>query len=153
MGKRQSNNLILFVIISICSLLVLIGSIYYLFSPSYKSKKVVEAFYTFEQNSDFGDSWELLHPFMKDKWSKTQYMTDRLHVFVGHFGVETFDFTIEKDNKVKDWKMAEELQPFDVAYKYNVIQTYKGKYGKFSFLQEIYVAKDDNEWKILWDYN
>ena len=153
MRKRQRNKLLLFVIISICSLLVLISSINYLFSPSYKSKKVVEAFYTHEQSGDFADSWELLHPFMKDRWSKTQFMTDRLHVFVGHFGTETFQFSIEEGNKIKDWKMAEELQPFDVAYKFTVIQTYKGKYGKFSFLQEVYVAKDEEEWRILWDYN
>ena len=150
--KRQRNKLLLFVIISVCSLLVLISSIY-LFLPSYKSKKVVEAFYTHEQNADFADSWELLHPFMKDRWNKAQFMSDRLHVFIGHFGTETFHFTIEEDNKIKNWKMAEELKPFDVAYKFNVIQTYKGKYGKFSYLQEVYVAKDKDEWRILWDYN
>ena len=153
MRKRQSNKLLLFVIIPTCSLLVLISSINYLFSPSYQSKKVVEAFYTHEQVGDFADSWELLHPFMKDRWSKTQFMTDRLHVFIGHFGTETFQFTIEEDTKIKDWKMAEEVEPFDVAYKFTVIQTYKGKYGKFSFLQEVYVAKDEEEWRILWDYN
>lgn len=153
--KRQRNKFLLFVIISICSLLVLISSINYLFSPSYKSKKVVEAFYTHEQSGDFSDSWELLHPFMKDRWTKTQFMTDRLHVFVGHFGTETFQFSIEEGDKIKGWKMDEELQPFDVAYKFTVIQTYKGKYGKFSFLQEVYVAKDEgeSEWRILWDYN
>ena len=153
MRKRQRNNLLLFVIISICSLLVLIGYINYLFSPSYKTKKVVEAFYTHEQSGDFADSWELLHPLMKERWSKTQFMTDRLHVFVGHFGTETFQFTIGEGNEIKNWKMAKEAKPFDVAYKFNVIQTYKGKYGKFSFLQEVYVAKDKEEWRILWDYN
>ena len=49
--------------------------------------------------------------------------------------------------------MAKELQPFDEAYKFKVIPTYKGKYGKFSFLQKVYVIKDEDEWKILWDYN
>ena len=153
MRKRQRSKSILFVIISICSVLVLITFINYLYSPSYKSKKVVEAFYTHEQGGDFGDSWELLHPFMKERWSKSQFMTDRLHVFIGHFGTETFQFTIEAGNKINGWKMAEEVQPLDVAYKFNVIQTYKGEYGKFSFLQEVYVAKDEDEWRILWDYN
>ena len=153
MRKRQRNNLLLFVIIAICALLVLIGSVNYLFSPSYKSKKVVEAFYTHEQGGDFADSWELLHPLMKERWSKTQFMTDRLHVFVGHFGTETFQFTIDEGSEIKDWKMAEDVEPVEVAYKFTVIQTYKGKYGKFSFLQEVYVAKDEEEWRILWDYN
>ena len=153
MRKRQRNNLLLFVIIAICALLVLISSVNHLFSPSYKSKKVVEAFYTHEQGGDFADSWELLHPLMKERWSKTQFMTDRFHVFIGHFGTETFQFTIDEGNEIKDWKMAEDVQPVEVAYKFNVIQTYKGKYGKFSFLQEVYVAKDEEEWRILWDYN
>ena len=153
MRKRRNNKLILFIIISICALVVLICAINHLFSPSYKSKKVVEAFYTHEQGGHFANSWELLHPLMKDRWNKTQFMTDRFHVFVGHFGAETFQFTIIEDSKIEDWKMAEEVEPVDVAYKYTVIQTYKGKYGKFSYLQEVYVAKDENEWKILWDYN
>ena len=153
MRKRKSNKLLLFVLISICSLLVLIGSINYLFSPSYKSKKVVEAFYAHEQIGDFADSWELLHPLMKERWSKTQFMTDRLHVFVGHFETETFQFIINEDGKIKGWTMTEEAQPFDVAYKFTVIQTYEGKYGKFGFLQEVYVAEDEGEWRILWDYH
>ena len=153
MRKRKSNKLLLFVLISICSLLALIGSINFLYSPSYKSKKVVEAFYMHEQVGDFADSWELLHPLMKERWSKSQFMTDRLHVFVGHFGTETFQFTINEDSKIQGWTMTEEAQPFDVAYKFIVIQTYEGKYGKFGFLQEVYVAEDKGEWRILWDYH
>lgn len=153
MRKRQRNKILLFVIIFICFLVVLTSYINYLFSPSYETKKVVKAFYTHEQSADFADSWELLHPLMKERWNKTQFMTDRLHVFVGHFGTETFQFTIGEGNKIKKWKMAKEAKPFDIAYKFNVIQTYKGKYGKFSFLQEVYVVKDKEEWKILWDYN
>ena len=151
--KRQRNNTLTFCYhIHLC--FTCVDKLFnYLFSPSYKAKKVVEAFYTHEQSGDFADSWELLHPLMKERWSKTQFMTDRLHVFVGHFGTETFQFTIEEGNEIKDWKMTEEAEPFDIAYKFNVIQTYKGKYGKFSFLQEVYVAKDEEEWRILWDYN
>ena len=85
MRIRQRNKLLLFVIITIGSLLVLISFINYLFSPSYKAKKVVEAFYTYEQSGDFADSWELLHPLMKEKWSKTQFMTDRSPCFYWPF--------------------------------------------------------------------
>jgi len=80
-------------------------------------------------------------------------MTDRYHVFIGHFGTETFQFTIKESDKIKGWRMEEGLKPFDVTYKFTVMQTYKGKYGKFSFLQEVYVATDKEDWKILWDYN
>ena len=151
--RRQRNNSLLFVIISICSVLALVIFINYLFSPSYKSKKVVAAFYTHEQKGDFARSWELLHPYMKGRWDKAQFMSDRYHVFVGHFGTDKFQYTIKKDNKMKDWKMTEESQTLDIVYKYTVTQTYKGKYGRFSFVQEVYVAKDEEEWRILWDYN
>ncbi len=153
--KRRSNSLSPFVIIiiSIGFLLILIGSFNFLFSPSYKPKKVVAAFYTHEQRGNFSNSWELLHPLMKERWSKTEFMTDRLHVFVGHFGTDTFQFSIGESRKIKDWKMTEEATPVDEAYKFNVIQTYRGKYGKFSFVQEVYVVKEEDEWKILWDYN
>lgn len=153
MRKRQGNKHLLFVIISICSLLVVVGAMKYLFSPSYKPINVVEAFYMYEQEGAFADSWELLHPLMKENWSKTQFVNDRSHVFMDHFGAETFEFTINEDGEMKDWKMAEEAEPFDVASKFTVIQTYKGKYGKFSFVQEVYVAKDEEAWGILWDYN
>lgn len=151
--KKKNFKLSFVVILSICSILVLLGFIHYLFSPSYQTKKVVESFYTYEQDGHFADSWELLHPYMKGRWSKSQFMTDRYHVFVGHFGTDTFQFTVGKGSEIKDWKMAEDVEPFEVVYKFKVVQTYKGKYGKFSFLQEVYVNQDEEEWKILWDYN
>lgn len=153
MRKSQVNQRILFLIISICALVLLLIVMKHLISSSHKPKNVVEAFYTHEQGGDFAASWELLHPLMKDKWDKTQFMTDRLHVFFGHFGAETFEFTIKEDGEINNWQMAEEVEPFNVAYKFTVIQTFKGKYGKFSFLQEVYVTEDENEWRILWDYN
>ena len=107
----------------------------------------------YEQEGNFAESWELLHPLMKEKWSKTSFMTDRFHVFVGHFGTDTFDFSIGEAQLLENWKMNEEAPPLAEVYKITVIQTYKGKYGKFSFLQEVYVALDEEEWKILWDYN
>ena len=154
MRRSQRKKLLLFVIILIFFLSVWgCSRIRYFYSPGYQTSKVVEAFYTFEQDGDFGDSWELLHPLMKEKWTKTDYMRDRIHVFVGHFGTETFEFAVVKDIEIKDWSMAEEIQPLDIVYKYNVTQTYRGKYGKFSFSQEVYVAKDGDDWRILWDYN
>lgn len=153
MRKRQGNKHLLFIIIFICSPLVVIGAMKYLFSPSYKPINVVEAFYMYEQEGAFADSWELIHPLMKERWSKTQFVDDRSHVFIGHFDAETFQFSINDDGKMKDWKMTEEAEPFDVTYKFTVVQSYRGTYGKFSFLQEVYVVNDEGAWRILWDYN
>jgi len=61
-----------------------------------------------EQNGGFAYYWKSFHPLLKERWSKTQFITDRLHVFIGHFGTETFQFTIKLDNKIKYWKIAEE---------------------------------------------
>ncbi|WP_249869099.1 hypothetical protein [Oceanobacillus saliphilus] len=55
---------------------------------------------------------------MKEKWSKTAYITDRAHVFMGHFGVETFDFAIEDVGKVDNWKMAEDSPALKEVYIY-----------------------------------
>ncbi|MFC7062438.1 hypothetical protein [Halobacillus seohaensis] len=150
----QRKKLLIFVIITVFSLSVwLISYISYLLSPGHQSYNVVEEFYTHEQAGDFADSWELLHPLMKERWSKGVYLQDRPHVFINHFGANTFTFTIEKDGKVNDWRMEKESSAFDVTYKFNVTQSYNGKYGKFGFFQEVYVAKDKGEWRILWDYN
>lgn len=127
--------------------------IFTLFSPSNQAMRVVEDFYSFEQEADFAESWELFHPNMKKRWDKGTYIQDRSHVFIGHFGSETFDFTIEKADELKGWKMSKEFPPFDTVYKFQVLQMYKGKYGKFNFEQIVYVVKNKGEWVIVWDYN
>ena len=84
---------------------------------------------------------------------KTAYITDRAHVFMGHFGVETFKFAIEDIGMVENWKMADDSSVLKEVYIFNVIQTYRGKYGKFHFSQAVYVVNTIDSWKILWDYN
>ena len=154
MRKKRRNRRILFVLTITFALTGgLLSCIFYFFSPGVQTKNIVNDFYTFEQEADFSDSWELLHPYMQDRWTKSEYVKDRIHVFIGHFGTETFNFTVEKDKKITGWKMSKDLPAVGAVYKYNVIQTYKGKYGKFQFSQAVYVAKDKGEWKILWDYN
>ncbi|QGS69363.1 hypothetical protein CV093_16910 [Oceanobacillus sp. 143] len=67
--------------------------------------------------------------------------------------METFEYTIEEIGKVDEWKMAKDLPTLKEVYKFYVIQSYKGKYGKFSFSQEVYVVNTEDSWQILWDYN
>ncbi|KAA0548542.1 hypothetical protein FZW96_08205 [Bacillus sp. BGMRC 2118] len=132
-------------------ILYLFGS--FLFSGSRQAERVVDQFYGYEQDGDFSNSWELLHPDMKKKFEQGAYIQDRAHVFIGHFGAETFTYTIEKEEKVENWRMSKEANAHKEAYKFIVTQQYKGKYGSFSFLQDVYVVDYKGDWLIVWDYN
>ncbi|MFC3884653.1 hypothetical protein ACFOU2_14590 [Bacillus songklensis] len=153
MRKRRllPRNIILLILA-----ILVIGSLFWtllsFLSPGHQAKKTVEEFYTYEQEGEFGDSWELLHSQMKVKFPKGPYVQDRAHVFMGHFGAETFSYTIDKPEKIERWKMEEGVSPLKVVYKMTVTQSYKGKYGAFDFRQYVFVTKEKGEWKILWDY-
>ncbi len=153
MGKKRfhSGVFIGVIIVVIILLAVFVKSVF--FSAKDQANKVVEEFYTYEQKGDFTKSWELFHPYMKERWDKTAYINDRAHVFMGHFGAETFDYSIEFVDKFKEWKMSKDSKLFQIAYKFKVLQAYKGKYGKFTFQQEVYVVQNKDKWQILWDYN
>jgi predicted small secreted protein len=152
MGKKRFHSG-LFIGVVIVIILVAVFVKAFIFSAKEQANSVVEEFYTHEQEGDFTKSWELFHPFMKEKWDKPAYINDRAHVFMGHFGAETFDFTIEYVDQFKEWKMSKDHKPIKGAYKFHVLQTYKGKYGKFNFEQDVFVVENKNKWQILWDYN
>lgn len=149
----RRRKMIKIIIICTCILAAVLLSIRLITSPSQKAESVVYEFYTFEQNGNYSDSWKLLHPYMKKKFPKTAYIQDRAHVFIGHFGAETFSYEIGDSKKVEEWKPAKEEKSFRHAHKFIVTQDYQGKYGKFSFSQEVYVVKYKKGYVILWDYN
>ncbi|PLS17812.1 hypothetical protein CVD28_08925 [Bacillus sp. M6-12] len=122
-------------------------------SPEKLAKEMVDEFYSYEQEGNFAESWDLFHPLMKEKWNKTTYLQDRAHVFIGHFGTESFEYNIKEIGEVEDWQMDKDTPSFKKAYKFKVTQTYKGKYGKFSFEQEVYVINNKGKCQIVWNYN
>jgi hypothetical protein len=126
---------------------------YGLFSPSRQAILVVENFYEYEQAGDYSNSWELLHSSMKERFPKGGYIQDRVHVFMGHFGVDTFEFSIDDNKKLTNWRMSKDSKPLDTVHKILVTQYYKGKYGLFNFQQYVYVTEEKGEWVILWDFN
>ncbi|PLT35767.1 hypothetical protein [Bacillus sp. V5-8f] len=146
--KRRALFLIWCVLFGIVSYLF-----FFMFSPSHKTKTVVDEFYSYEQEGNFGKSWNLLHPYMKEKWPKSTYINDRSHVFLGHFGSETFEYSIQEVEKMNGWRMSKDLPTFKKTYKFEVIQNYNGTYGKFSFLQYVYVVNNKGNYEIVWDYN
>ncbi|WP_066055749.1 hypothetical protein [Robertmurraya korlensis] len=126
---------------------------YGLFSPSRQAVDVVEAFYEYEQTGDYAESWELLHPSMKERFPKGVYIQDRVHVFMGHFGADTFEYKIGDVEKQSNWKMSKESKGIEMVYEVPVTQYYQGKYGTFDFIQYVYVTEEKGDWVILWDYN
>lgn len=141
--------------IVVLSLIFVIVMIYFFIgkSPEDHAKTAIEAFYAFEQDGAFAESWEMFHPLIQDKFEKGDYLEDRAHVFMNHFGVNTFEYTVDDVIEVTDWQMEEGEETIDTVYEATVSQMYKGKYGNFTLVQEVFAVEIDGEWKILWDYN
>ncbi len=121
---------------------------------AHEAKQTIVTFYQYESEGKFADSWELFHPLMKEKFNKSYYIQDRSHVFMSHFGAATFSFSLSRMSKVNQWAMNASAEPFQSAvYKTTVTKQYEGKYGKFQFVQDVFAAKEDGRWTVLWDYN
>ncbi len=152
MYRRNSRGFLPFLFL----ILFLVGGYflirYGLFSSSRQATHVVEEFYGYEQTGDYSKSWELLHPFMKEKFPKAGYIQDRVHVFMGHFGVDTFEYKINDKRKISNWKMTKESKVFNTVFEMKVTQSYKGKYGTFEFVQYVYAVEEKGDWLILWDF-
>lgn len=152
--KRTNRRpmLILLLLIIISLLCCYLFYTFFLNTPSNQAENAVEEFYSYEQEGAFSDSWEMFHPFMKERFEKGHYLQDRAHVFLNHFGVNTFTFSIEDAEVVHDWQIEEDAETIDEVYHIPVTQYYQGKYGNFSIVQDVYVTNLDEEWTILWDY-
>jgi hypothetical protein len=151
--SQPSRGMITFVILIVGILTVFLSLKFAFFSPSIQAMETVDEFYNYEADDDFTHSWELFHSAMKKKFTKGNYIQDRAHVFMNHFGVETFTYTIGRPEEVKMWKMSKTGPLLKNVYKVSVTQTYKGKYGNFELVQEVFIAKEKGVWRVLWDYN
>ncbi|MFC4557652.1 hypothetical protein ACFO3D_05445 [Virgibacillus kekensis] len=143
-------------IILVCVAIIAGGlTVYFLINktPEEYAVETVNQFYRFEQDGDFSDSWEMFHPLMKEKFSKGHYLQDRAHVFMNHFGITTFSYSLSEAVELKNWKLEKDAKPIDLVYKVTVSQVFKGKYGRFTLVQDVYTTLVDGEWKVLWDYN
>ncbi|WML58960.1 hypothetical protein [Neobacillus sp. PS2-9] len=149
LSKRLLSGIL--VLAGIFAVFLIIRSAF--FSSTGEAQEVVDEFYGYEQEGDFANSWGLFHSSMKKKFSKGNYIQDRAHVFMNHFGVETFSYTIGELEELKDWKMSKTGPSLKNVYKVPVTQTYKGKYGNFDLEQEVFVTEEKGKWRILWDYN
>lgn len=154
MKKNGTGKGIFVLAIAVLVIFILIFS-YFGFSKSPKDQatKAINEFYTFEQNGTFSKSWEMFHPLMQQKFDKGYYIQDRAHVFMNHFGVTTFTYSLSEPSEVTNWSMEGEVEPIDQAYQFTISKSYNSKYGNFTIVQNVYVTEVEDEWRILWDYN
>ncbi|PMC36586.1 hypothetical protein CJ195_14215 [Bacillus sp. UMB0899] len=153
MRRRRRNPIpLVIVIILIMTVLVVSVRLFTSFSNS-DPEDVVSRFYHYEQEGDFGSAWELFHPVMQERFSKNAYVTERSHIYMGHYGVSTFEYEIEEEEEIQNWKMAEEQEAFSTAYRLSAEQQFKSKFGTFTIMQDVYAVQHEGEWKIVWDYN
>ena len=134
--------------------LVLIGIIYFLFrtTPEGMAEQTVSTFYKHEQNNDYASSWDLFHPQMKNIFTKGDYVQYRNGIFVTQLGAKTFDFTVGEAKSLSTWKMTEESEALFDVYEVPIIQSFKSTFGNFKIHQNVYVVKEEGNWKILWSY-
>ncbi len=151
---QKNRNIILLIglIFTIAFITLVVYAIVQFFSTEREVEKVVEQFYQYEQNGDFSNSWEMFHSSMKNRFDKSDYIQDRAHVFLEHFGVNTFDFTISEPVKIENYQMTTELANTQTVYRLIVTYIYQSKYGYLEIDQPVILAEEDQEWRILWEY-
>ncbi|MDT9721333.1 hypothetical protein QVE09_20750 [Paenibacillus sp. ClWae2A] len=158
MLRRRNRNALLkkigFIAIIVILLWLIARTIPYLFhaDTSDEAAAVAEEFYKYEQTGDFGSSWELFHPLMKERFPKSAYVQNRAHIFMQHFGVETFELEMEKPEREFDVTVIDGVKPFSEAYRIRVTQKYSGTFGQFDIVQTCYLVEDGDGWTLLWYY-
>ncbi|MCH1625192.1 hypothetical protein [Fredinandcohnia quinoae] len=151
---RRRRSLPIPLILLTVGVIIFVIFLFSLFHTSLESEAeaLVKSFYQYEQDADFSSSWELFHPQMKEKFDKSNYIQQRNHVFVGHFGTDTFTYTIGKAEELETWKMNKNALTLQGVYKVPITQTFKSTFGTFTIHQDIFVAHEKKKWTILWSY-
>jgi hypothetical protein len=148
---RKRKNPLILIVFGVAILGVAIASL--LSSLNNDPEELVEEFYEMEQEGDFGSSWELFHSQMKQRFTKEQYIQSRAHVFMQDMKVHSFSFEIGDSEKINNWQVENGAKELKDVYKVPVAQTFHSQFGTFMIEQDCYVVMEENEWKLLWDYN
>lgn len=153
--KERANHGCLVPIIIILILAAVIGgtTIYFKYFHNGAVISTVEDFYSFEQDGDFGSSWELFHSQMKKHFKKAKYIQIRSHVYMQDFDTKTFTFEVGSSTHIKKWRPTEDSPFLRNVYKVPVTQTFHSTFGVFSIKQDVYVSWEKGQWRILWDYH
>lgn len=150
--KRKQNWPLKFLLFF--ALLIVIGfSGYYGWTHWSRNEAIqtVKDFYLAEQGGDYGSAWAMLHSDMKKKFTQSDYIQKRT-ALLDAFGAKTFSFKIDDVDHLKQWRMTGDSSYLKDVYRITVIQSFTGVFGKTQIYKDVYVTKDKNEWKILWQY-
>jgi hypothetical protein len=148
--RKQKNPFVL-ILIGVAVLGIAIASL--IGTTKSKPENIVEEFYKYEQEGDFGSSWELFHSQMKQRFNKDQYIQSRAHVFMQDMNVKSFTFELGDIEKHEKWEVAKGGPALKNVYEVTVYQTFHSKFGTFVIEHPCYVTKEKGEWRLLWDYN
>ncbi|WP_077301850.1 hypothetical protein [Virgibacillus pantothenticus] len=140
------------VLVSLISIIVLAIFLLIKSSPEKQAEEAAEEFFTYEQEGAFANSWDMFHPFIKNKFTKETYIQDRSEAMMTFFGELDFTYSFGDVEKITDWSPGKDEDPIPTAYRITVSQQFAGKYGNSSLVQDIYLVNIEGEWKILWDY-
>lgn len=105
-----------------------------------------------EREGNFGGSWELFHSQMKEHFAKDSYIQKRAHVFMQDFGVDTFGFELGELEEVGAWRMGGDQPLLEEVFAVPVTMTYLSSFGALEIRQDVFVAQESGEWKVLWSY-
>lgn len=151
--KRRGRGLTKGLLAGAFILLLIMAGYWYIPTPSqWQAERVVSKFYHLEQQGDFGGSWDLFHSQMKQRFDKQTYIQKRAHVLMQDFGAQTFDYEIGRPHTETVWKMSSEAKSISDLYWFPVYMTFHSTFGRFTIVQNVYVTKEKDEWRILWSY-
>jgi hypothetical protein len=151
---RRRKNPVLLLLIGIVGAVLIILFVSVLGNGGGESpEQVIEEFYEYEQNGDFGNSWEMFHSEMKKKFGKSSYIQTKNHVFLGHMGVDTFEVKVGEIEKIKKFPFSKDGPTFKDVRSAKVDLLFDSQFGVLTISQVCYVAQEKGEWKILWNYD
>lgn len=151
-GKRGITPVLLIVIF-----LIILSSVLFFYNvlwstDGYQARKSVEEFYKLEQNGNYGSAWELLHSSIQMKFSKDAYIQKRALVFMQQLGANTFTFEVSKTSDVGTWGMSATSSALTDVQRVHVTQHMLTVFGELDLEQDVYVAQENDKWKLLWSY-
>lgn len=121
--------------------------------PRAKAAEAVKGFYKYEQKGDYKSSWELFHSDMRNRFSDEQYSKMRSQLLTQDSFAKPYTFKISKLKAKKNWKSSGSNQVLPKVYVTTVTQTFNNDFGKYNIVQEVYIAKENGKYRILWGYN
>ncbi|WP_226655017.1 hypothetical protein [Pseudalkalibacillus hwajinpoensis] len=135
-------------------LLLLSGSIAFWIwqQPKARAAATVKEFYLYEQSGDFKKSWALFHSEIQNRFSDEQYSQLRSELITQDIGATSFTFDIGKVKTKKNWRSGVNSVIMKKVYVIKVTQHFQNQFGNFDLVQEVFVVKEEGEFRVLWDY-